>query len=311
VVVGGAGAVGSMLVRLLADAGVRVVVVDRVVPDEVPPTVVALVGDVQHPDARTATALAAADLVVLALPEPVALAVAQEMVSRMSFGMLLVHTLTVQSRIADLLADDERGVEVLGLNPLFAPSLGLPGRGVAAVEVHPGPRSAELLDLLARAGASIVSLDGIQHDRLMAAAQVLTHAAVLAFGLAMRDLGVDVGVLGALAPPPHRALLAMLARISGGTPEVYWDIQASNPFAGQARAALLGGIQSLSTAVASGERLAFERVLRDGTSVLGEELDGYRATSAVLLQALGSSAVVPSAVPEADGGLDPATAAPR
>ena len=53
-----------------------------------------------------------------------------------------------------------------------------------------------------------------QHDRLAAASQALTHATVLAFGLALAELQVDVADLGRIAPPPHTTLLSLLARIA-------------------------------------------------------------------------------------------------
>lgn len=48
-----------------------------------------------------------------------------------------------------------------------------------------------------------------------------------------------------LAPPPHTVMLALLARIVSGTPEVYWDVQAGNPLAPKARGALADGVRRL------------------------------------------------------------------
>ncbi|MCX6475640.1 prephenate dehydrogenase dimerization domain-containing protein, partial [Rhodococcus sp. (in: high G+C Gram-positive bacteria)] len=93
-------------------------------------------------------------------------------------------------------------------------------------------------DIVRSWGASVAVMDADRHDRLAAATQVLTHASVLAFGVALAELGVSADELLAVAPPPHRTLLALLARVAGGEPEVYWDVQAGNPYAGATRKAL-------------------------------------------------------------------------
>ena len=55
---------------------------------------------------------------------------------------------------------------------------------------------------------------------------------------ALAELDIDIADLDRIAPPPHAALLSLLARITSGAPEVYWDVQAANPYAPAARHAL-------------------------------------------------------------------------
>ena len=114
---------------------------------------------------------------------------------------------------------------------MFAPALGFAGRPVAARRASrgPGAGSAGAGWTLGGAGGELTA---DEHDRIAAATQALTHAAVLAFGLALDDLDVDVAELAAVAPPPHATLLALLARIAAGHPEVYWDVQAGQPVRG-------------------------------------------------------------------------------
>ena len=172
---------------------------------------------------------------MLAVPEQVALAA---LPSLRTSGALVVDTLSVKSRMDAAIADAGREGEFLGLNPMFRPSLGPRGRAVIAVPYVDGPQSARFLDIVRSWGASVAVMDADRHDRLAAATQVLTHASVLAFGVALAELGVSADELIAVAPPPHRTLLALLARIAGGEPEVYWDVQAGNPHAGATRKAL-------------------------------------------------------------------------
>jgi 4-amino-4-deoxyprephenate dehydrogenase len=288
VVVGGSGAVGSMFVELLGGAGGDVCVVDldgRDLPDGMRFER----GDITKVEGRLAGELGAADVVVLAVPEQVALAALSGVAGALRPGAVLAETLTVKSAIARAAARIS-GISFVGLNPMFAPALGIEGRPVAAVVVHDGPGVTALLDLIGRRGGRVVRVSADTHDRLAAAIQVLTHAAVLAFGLALTDLGVTAGELRAIASAPHAAMLGLLARICAGTPEVYWDVQAGNPFAPQAREALAVGVERLAEVVEGGEE-EFAAALGDLRSFLGEDLDHHlRVSARALAQTSGAAA---------------------
>lgn len=243
VVAGGDGAVGGMLTDLLRGAGAHVQTVD------VRASAKATAGDITCPGPRLARDLAHADIVVLAVPEPVALEAVARVADVLPPGALLVDTTSVKGRIVEALRIHAPHLEALSLNPMFAPDLGLDGRPVAAVVVHGGPQVREVLDLLAGRGGRLVLLTEDEHDRIAAATQALTHATVLAFGLALADLDVEVAELRDVAPPPHLALLALVARVTSGEPHTYWDIQASNPEAARARAALARSVRRLADVV--------------------------------------------------------------
>jgi len=281
VVAGGSGAVGAMLAGLLADRGTEVCVVDRV-RSTMDAQFVA--GDIRAPGPEVLDVLSSADVVVLAIPEPVAIDAVPVVAATMREDALLVETLSVKTPIAAAIS--ATGVQAVGLNPMFAPSLGMAGRPVGVVVHRNGPLVAALLEAVAGAGGRLVTVDVDEHDRLTAAAQVLTHAAVLAFGLALGELDVDMAKLRAIAPPPHALMLAMLARISAGTPEVYWDIQKTNPSAPQARAALGRAIRQLSDVTEDGDAAGFATLLRRSRDVLGPRLPAYRELCAQIFGVL-------------------------
>jgi len=226
-----------------------------------------LAGDICAPTGAVAEAVAAADLLLLAVPEPVALRAVGALRPLLRPGALFADTLSVKTRIAAEVAQELPGVAAVSLNPMFAPSLGPEGRPIAAVTLSDGPAVGALCGLLTRAGARVVEVTAAEHDRITSVTQAATHAAVLAFGLAVADLGVDVATLRALAPPPHQTLLALLARIGSGATEVYWDIQAGNPQAPEARSALLRGARRLADV--DGEE-QFEAVLGTLRDFLGD-----------------------------------------
>ncbi len=287
VVAGGAGAVGSLFADRLSRSGVAVCIADRSAPARPGHDAArVLLGDITDPGPELKAEIAAADLVLLAVPEPVALAAINPLAGALRPGALLADTLSVKARVADAVRTMTTRAEAVSINPMFAPSLGFAGRPVAAVVVRDGPRGRALLDLIGTWGARIVVVTADQHDRLAAASQALTHATVLAFGLALAELQVDVADLGRIAPPPHATLLSLLARIASGTPEVYWDVQAANPYAPSARAALARGVSRLTQLLDQGDEAAFIAVLSGLGGGLGPALGCYRETCARIFRAM-------------------------
>jgi 4-amino-4-deoxyprephenate dehydrogenase len=235
VVAGGAGAMGGLMAELLRGAGADVLIADPRAPEP---------ADILAPGTALALELERADIVVLAVPGRVALEAVADVSAWMRRGALLVDTASVKSGIVAELAEHATRLEALSLHPLFAPELGFEGRAVAAVTVRGGPLGRALLDAVRAQGAVVADVDADEHDRATAATQALTHAAVLAFGLALEELGMTAEELVPLAPPPHLALLALLARICAGEPETYSEVQ-TNPHARLARAALAGAAADL------------------------------------------------------------------
>jgi prephenate dehydrogenase len=75
---------------------------------------------------------------------------------------------------------------------------------VASVIVRDGQRGRALADLIEQWGARVVNVTADQHDRVAAAAQALTHAAVIAFGAALTELDVDIADLDRMGLRPPR-----------------------------------------------------------------------------------------------------------
>jgi 4-amino-4-deoxyprephenate dehydrogenase len=278
VVVGGRGAVGALLVdRLVASGVASVVAIDRSPATSTRPGVEEIVGD-PLTDRAGVDPLGRADLVVLALPEEAALALVPLLAELLAPDCLVVDTLSVKTGFAAAAA--EFGRPALGINPMFAPDLGFAGQVVAVV----GGSDERLARLLGEWGARTVALSADEHDGVTALLQAATHAAVLGLGLAIEASGMPVETLLALAPPPHRTLLGLLARMGEADPEVYRDIQHGNPAAGRARSHLVAGIGELERASADPDEFAalFERV----RSLLGpartELVEQCRAAFALL-----------------------------
>ena len=98
------------------------------------------------------------------------------------------------------------------------------------------------------------------HDKLTAAIQVATHAAILSFGVVLLELGYDIEKGLAIATPPHLTLLSLLNRVSNANPEVYWDIQHHHPDAASVRESLSSAVRALDSAARENSPREFQEL---------------------------------------------------
>jgi prephenate dehydrogenase len=236
-----------------------------------------LSADITRPDEAVRAAVEAADCILLAVPHNVALAALPALLPWIAPGALLVDTLSVKTEVVGRLrAAGRTDIDILSINPMFAPGLGFAGQKVVVVEVATGARARAFLDLLRSWEASVFPVSAEEHDRMMAAIQVATHSALLAFGLALRELSCDVERCWPLASPPHRVCLALLARIASAAPHVYWDIQRDNPSAAEARRAVANGLQRLARIVETDDLSAFGTLLEETRNTLEPQTEQLR-----------------------------------
>jgi prephenate dehydrogenase len=272
-VVGAAGAVGRALVQKLA-ATMTVHGLDLVAPPDGLPMRSFQIVDVASGILPTEE-LSEADLVVVCLPETIAVDAAPRLLATMKPGALWVDTCSVKSPIAAVLTSARGDVETLGINPLFAPDLAFAGQCVLCVPIRGGARTAAFIELVTSWGAHVDTMSVEEHDRHTAAIQAAAHAALLVFALASRELGYVVSRHPRATTPPQRTLLSLVARMSTLSPEVYWDVQHGNPTATAARAALGAAVARLDEVVKSGSVDAFAILLTDAQGVLGTDRDAF------------------------------------
>lgn len=269
---------GSLFSTRLADTIKQVTVIDLHKETSHPASDIRYIqADVSDLDKDAQNALSMADLVIAALPETVLMAAWQGIIACQKESSLFVDTLSVKTPIIQAVTKSTAPNEIISINPMFAPSLGFAGQGIAVIDVRRGPIANAFTKLLETWGSHLVSLTAKQHDRTTAMLQALTHAAILAFGTALQSLSYDLKTVEPIMAPPHRTLLALLARILSTSPEVYWDIQASNPYAAEARHAFMSGNREFSKLIDSENQPDFEKLLASIHSLFDPaQLENYQ-----------------------------------
>jgi prephenate dehydrogenase len=258
VVVGAGGGMGRMFLDRLESTGCETIGMDVRGGDGV------LAADVLDLSVDMRLALRAVELVILAVPDRVACRAAPDVACAMAPEAMLVDCTSVKAPY--IKAVDHAGeCGLVSVNPLFGPGLLWTGRSIVVTELR-APRFPErLTGFLERSGLEIIRLDAERHDRLAAEGQAQLHAAILAF---ITSVSADGMVFDT---PPNRVTRMLAARILAGEPHVYWEIQTSNPFAGEARRRLVTALQALDEMCAVGDEEGFARLLVGARDHLGRD----------------------------------------
>jgi 4-amino-4-deoxyprephenate dehydrogenase len=271
-VLGGLGQAGTLLAKSLRDSGITVTLVDlRPQEENVVSGMRFLRSDIGQCGPELMSALAGSDCVCVCLPEKITLRAALALTAAMPDRCLWVDTLSIKSNIAQAIAREAGRLEMLSINPMFAPALGWAGHAVAVVGLSTGSKSTFVKQLLTQWGARVEELSAEEHDRLTGAVQVATHAAVLSFGAALLQLKFDVDKALRIATPPHKLLLTLVHRMATQNAEVYWDLQAYHPLACVVRKELIRTLETIQEDAAHDDPETLKSTLEDLRALLAPQ----------------------------------------
>ncbi|MFO1141719.1 MAG: prephenate dehydrogenase/arogenate dehydrogenase family protein [Amaricoccus sp.] len=247
---------GRMFLDRLVAAGVDAVGVDLRAGDGV------TAADVLELSGEMRRLLGEVDLALLAVPDGVAARAAAGVARAMAPEAVLVDCTSVKAPYVEAVGD-AGSCGLVSVNPLFGPGLDWTGRSVVVTELRRPLHPERLTGFLEASGLRIIRLDAERHDRLAAESQAQLHAAILGFAMSASADGMIFDT------PPNRVMRMLAARILSGEPHVYWKIQTSNPFAGEARQRLIAALQSLDATCRADDREAFDRLLIEARDHLG------------------------------------------
>jgi chorismate mutase/prephenate dehydrogenase len=262
-VIGGAGRMGRWFTEFLATQGWAVTVSDPAGP--VP-------GVPWHADWREPAR--SAELIVVAAPLAATAAILGELVAIRPPG-LVVEIGSIKAPVAGALAAlRDAGVAVASIHPMFGPDVRLlAGRHVILVDIGAAPAQAEARALFEQTSAGLAEMSLEEHDRLVAWVLGLSHAINISFFTALRDSGRSIAELAAFASTTFGAQLKVASRVAQENPELYFEIQSTNPHGIEPLRALAAAAKAVEQAVAAGDGAAFSALMRAGAAYLEEPKD--------------------------------------
>lgn len=214
-IIGGHGGMGGCLASLFADQGHAVLIAD--LDTELTPV----------------QAAKQADVVVISVPIGITEQVIREIGPHVRpDGLLMDVTSTKTGPMQAMLESTQAAV--VGAHPMFGPSVhSLQGQRVV---LCPGRGERWLTwarELFSCRGLLVKQTTAAEHDRAMAAVQVLTHIGHQTLGRALHQLQVDIPQTLEFTSPIYRMELSMVGRHFAQDPDLYASIAMANPLSEQ------------------------------------------------------------------------------
>lgn len=253
-VVGGAGRMGRWFAGFLDAQGYRVTTSDPAGPT----------GAFRHVE-RWEDEAAQADVVVVAAPLAASGPVLGEVAALRPPGLVF----DIASLKAPLAAGHDAlraaGVRAASVHPMFGPGVDtLAGRHVVFCDLG-GPAGAAAAEaaeaLFAGTLAVPVRMDLEGHDRAMAYVLGLSHAVNLVFGEALAGSGATAPELARVSSTTFEAQASVARAVAFENPDLYFEIQASNPHTDEVLGQLEAAASALRRRVAEGGRDEFVAVM--------------------------------------------------
>ena len=257
-VIGGRGKMGRWMADFLASQGFGIVVADPA--GEVP-------GYQWRADWREGAL--DEDLIVVATPLAISAEVLAALAGRRPRGVVFdLGSLKTPLR-GGLDALRAAGVRVTSVHPMFGPDTELlSGRHVIFIDLGDAGALREARALFESTMAQLVTMGLDEHDRLIAFVLGLSHALNIAFFTALADSGEAAPRLARMSSTTFDAQLDVATRVSGESPELYYEIQSLNAYGGESLGALKSAVDRLVDAVREHDQPRFTEMMRRGHEYL-------------------------------------------
>lgn len=162
-----------------------------------------------------------------------------------------------------------KGLHVTSVHPMFGPDTDLlSGRHVLFLDSGCAAATTDAFQLFASTMAARIRMDLAEHDRLIAYVLGLSHAVNIAFFTALADSGETVPKLADISSTTFDAQLEIAGRVALENPNMYFAIQAENPFGLPALLELQRAVTRIADVVRSGDEPGFVRLMEQGRDYL-------------------------------------------
>lgn len=210
VVIGGAGQLGNLFVRMFRASGYEVRVLEK---EDWP---------------KAETIFTGASLVIVSVP----IHITEEVVAKLTTladDCILADLTSVKARPLKAMLQAHKG-PVVGLHPMFGPDVASFAKQVV---VFSDGRASEhyqwLIEQIRIWGAHLYPAPAPAHDHAMSLIQALRHFTSFAYGVHLSNEAPDLELLVDLSSPIYRLELAMVGRLFAQNPELYADIIMAQP----------------------------------------------------------------------------------
>ena len=257
-VIGGAGQMGSWIVRFLASQGYAIEIAD--------PTGTVDGFNCVHDWQDLALDH---DVIVVAAPLAESNRILKAIAERRPRGLVFdIGSLKTPLR-EGVNALRDAGVKVASIHPMFGPTTELlSGRHVIFVNVGSEEGIAQAREIFTPTMATLVEMDLDSHDRMIAYVLGLSHALNIIFFTALAESGEEIPRLAQMSSTTFDAQLAVARSVAEDNPYLYFEIQSLNEFGAESLDALSSALSQLLTVLKDTNEEGFYSMMKKGEQYL-------------------------------------------
>src|SRR4030067_3490829 len=167
------------------------------------------------------------DIVMISVPINKTEKTISDIAPKMAPGSLIMDITSIKKGPMEaMIKYAPEDVEILGSHPMFGPSIpDIRGQIVIFTPVRSSKWLPIIKSLYEDNGAHIEILETLEHDRMMAVVQGLTHFAYITIGTVFREIEFDVAKSRRFMSPMYDIMLDLVGRILAQNPYLYAMIQ--------------------------------------------------------------------------------------
>lgn len=211
VVVGGAGQLGGLFVRMFLASGYQVKILEK-----------------DDWGTQSQDILKKAALVIVSVP----IHITEQIIGQLTHlpkDCILADLTSIKARPLQAMLQAHQG-PVVGLHPMFGPDVASFAKQVVVYSDGRGSEHYQwLLEQIGIWGAHLCPVPGEKHDHAMSLIQALRHFTSFVYGVHLAKETPDLELLLDLSSPIYRLELAMVGRLFAQNPQLYADIIMSQP----------------------------------------------------------------------------------
>jgi chorismate mutase/prephenate dehydrogenase len=250
-IIGGAGSMGGLLVRMFRDLGHQVEIAD--LATEVTPE----------------AAAARADVVVICVPILATVETIEKLGPLVRKDALLMDVTSIKSAPLRAMLDSTQA-SVVGTHPMFGPNVhSLQGQRFVVCKGRGDAWYDWLLVNLRARGLVTTEASAEQHDRAMSLVQVLTHFQTQVFGLALARSGVKLEESRRFTSPAYLMELYVAARHFAQASDLYGPIEMLNPETSRVVATFREAATEIAAILNARDQAKFDAVFQEVREFFG------------------------------------------
>ena len=211
-----------------------------------------------------------ADVVIISVPISVTSEVIKKVAPLVRKDALLMDLTSIKEEPVKLMKKYSKA-EVIGTHPVFGPSVSsIRDQTIVLCPARGKKWFSWLKNILKDNGAKIKITKPKHHDQMMAVIQGVIHFSSITISHTLKELGIGVKESEEFSSPIYKLRLDMVGRILNQDPQLYADIEISNPRVKKAIKTYLKTSKRLSKIIQNKDKESFVKYFKEAADYLGD-----------------------------------------